>query len=493
MTITNEQIVLAESQVMADTDDGGGRMSGNVVEDGAVNNTMPDISRLDRVYGRVNMRKLFLSVRSANQDTLLGSHSILLRQPLDPRVGVSLFQTGSHTDRREDAQNKLESYLTKATEARFWLWGDQLEGQRAIACLQRLDAAPPEQGETYCLVEVDENGNDVAEQYVRVTEVEVGRETFTEWVNNAYVDFELQTLNISLASQLQRDFSGSEPRPTGKQQRKAKTLRTQVADAARYYGAKKLSATASPGDQTASVETVYNNLVPSAQSENALTDRQAGPGRLPVIPASNNTITIDADDVSVDPDGYAVYYCGRAIVPGSLTIAGSNGNYTDEGGILNHTSGSNLVEASTVDYAEGVVRIKYSGSQHSNPITLTFTPGAALFQQAYTLANTVSQQNRSLTWVHQLAPIPAPGTLVIEYRALGRWATITDSGNGVLTGDGVGRINFETGTIEVTLAGLPDVDTQIIYSWGDALSAEIEDGSVASPQAYFKVPFTGTI
>ncbi len=116
-----------------------------------------------------------------------------------------------------------------------------------------------------------------------------------------------------------------------------------------------------------------------------------------------------------------------------------------------------------------------------------------MFQQAYTKSVSVNQQNRSLTWVDQLLPIPARGTLVIEYRVLGRWATITDSGNGVLSGDGVGRINFDTGTLEVTLAGLPDVDTQIIYSWGDELSAEIEDGSVLSPAGYFKVPFTGTI
>jgi|SRR5690554_1337021 len=493
MTITNDQIVLAESQVMADTEDGGGRMSGNVVEDGAVNNTMPDISRLDRVYGRVNMRKLFLSVRSANQDTLLGSHSILLRQPLDPRVGVSLFKTGSHTDRRDDAQNKIESYLTKATEARFWLWGNQLAGQRAISCLQRLDATPPEQGETYCLVEVNSNGDPVGEQYVRVIDVEVGRETFTEWVSNAYVDFELQTLNITIASQLQIDFAGSDPRPTGKQANKAKVLRTQIADAANYYGAQKLAVTAEVGDQTVTLDTVYNNLVPSAQSENALTDRQAGPGRIPVIPASTSTMTVSASGVSLDADGYAVYYCGRAIVPGTLSIGGANGDYRDAGGVLEHVSGSNYLDASTVDYAEGVVRIRYTASRHGSAITLTFTPGAAFFQQAYTLANEVNQQNRSLTWVHQLVPIPARGTLVIEYRALGRWATITDSGNGVLAGDGVGRINFDTGTLEVTLAGLPDVGTSIIYSWGDAQSAEIEDGSTASPQAYFKVPFTGTI
>ncbi|MBW3702595.1 hypothetical protein C2U27_20375, partial [Bacillus aerophilus] len=77
MTITSDQIVLSESEVMADTDDGGGRMSGNIVASGEVNNTFPDISRVDRVHGRVNLRKLFFAINAANQDTLLGAHTIL--------------------------------------------------------------------------------------------------------------------------------------------------------------------------------------------------------------------------------------------------------------------------------------------------------------------------------------------------------------------------------------------------------------------------------
>ena len=43
MTITSDQVVLSESEVMADTDDGGGRMSGRIVVSGQINNTFPDI------------------------------------------------------------------------------------------------------------------------------------------------------------------------------------------------------------------------------------------------------------------------------------------------------------------------------------------------------------------------------------------------------------------------------------------------------------------
>ncbi|HET8799620.1 MAG TPA: hypothetical protein VFN01_00415 [Marinobacter sp.] len=476
MTITNDQIVLAESQVMADTEDGGGRMSGNIVEEGAVNNTMPDVSRLDRVYGRVNMRKAFLSVRSANQDTLLGAHTIALRNPVDPRVGVTLFQTGSHTDRRDAARDRIESYVVKATEANFWLWGDQLEGQRGISALQRKDSIPPETGEVYALTE------GANEQYVRVTEVEIATQTFTIQVGNDFRDFELQTLQISLANQLETDFTGSDPRPTGKESGAAAILTTQVADAARYYGAKKLSVSAAPGDLTAQLESVYNNLVPSAQSETALTDRNGGPGRTPVVPGSTSTITVNADDVNLDGDGYAVYYTGRAIVPGTLTIGGSNGNYADAGGTIEHTSGSNYLVESEINYSEGVVRIKYdSTGRRFNPVSLTFIPGAAFAQQSYTASFEVELQTRSLTYVYQPLPIAAPGTLIVEYRALGRWATLRDRGDGVLVGDGTGQIDYSTGTISITLAGLPDVGTEIIYSWGDDLSFDIQDGTGQAP------------
>lgn len=489
MTITNEQIVLAESQVMADTEDGGGRMSGNVVEDGAVNNTMPDISRLDRVYGRVNLRKLFLSVRAANQDTLLGSHSILLREPLDPRVIVTLFKTGSHIDRRENARDRIESYVVKSTEANFWLWGDQLQSQRGLSALQRLDATPPEQGEIYAIVSADT----LTEQYVRITEVEVGRQTFTVEQGSGYIDFELQTLQLTLANELKSDFLGSEPRPTGKQSGKARILRTQVADAARYYGAKKLSVSAEPGDLVAQVESVYNNLVPSAQSEIALSDKSAGPARVPVVAATVTPISVNAPNATLNGDSYAVYYLGRGVVPGTLNITGSNGNYSDEGGKLAHVSGSNYLDASTIDYQAGIVKIKYTTSRHAQSVDFSFIPGAAFFQQSYCKSVAVELQTRSLTYVNQLRPISAPATLIIEYRALGRWATLADGGDGILRGDGTGRINYATGTCELTLAGLPDVGTEIIYSWGDNDSFDIESGSVNSPQAYFKMPFSGTI
>lgn len=103
MPITSADIKLMQSERLTDNADGGGRMSGNEVVDGVSNNLFPDISSLDRVYGRVNLRKAFASVLTDTTDVLLGAHAILDSLPADTNVTVVMFQTGSHTDERADA------------------------------------------------------------------------------------------------------------------------------------------------------------------------------------------------------------------------------------------------------------------------------------------------------------------------------------------------------------------------------------------------------
>lgn len=62
MTIQTGDIKLLKSQVLLDTADGGGAMTSNEVIDGQSNNLFPDVSALDRTYGRISMRKAEISV-----------------------------------------------------------------------------------------------------------------------------------------------------------------------------------------------------------------------------------------------------------------------------------------------------------------------------------------------------------------------------------------------------------------------------------------------
>lgn len=86
----------------------------------------------------------------------------------------------------------------------------------------------------------------------------------------------------------------------------------------------------------------------------------------------------------------------------------------------------------------------------------------------------VTQENRSYTWTRMLRPLPAPGTIVISYMALGNWYTIiedantvTGDGDGTLAGAGVGTVKYMTGSLAFTLPELPDAGSSIIINWGE--------------------------
>ena len=98
MAITNDDVKLFESERLSDMEDDGGRITGNEVIDGNVNNLFEDISRINRTVGDVALRKAFIRISTDNNDTYLGSHLILTEPPKDKNVSVLLFNTDSQTD-----------------------------------------------------------------------------------------------------------------------------------------------------------------------------------------------------------------------------------------------------------------------------------------------------------------------------------------------------------------------------------------------------------
>mgnify|MGYP001637199459 FL=1 len=80
----------------------------------------------------------------------------------------------------------------------------------------------------------------------------------------------------------------------------------------------------------------------------------------------------------------------------------------------------------------------------------------------------VSQENRGYSWVHILRPFPGPNTVAVSFQILGIWYTATDNGQGELTGSAVGTVNYNNGSISVTLPELPDDGSSIIFQWGEA-------------------------
>ena len=79
----------------------------------------------------------------------------------------------------------------------------------------------------------------------------------------------------------------------------------------------------------------------------------------------------------------------------------------------------------------------------------------------------ILEENLGTVFVLQCTPLPAPGTVVVSYRAMGNWYTLADDGAGALAGSGAGSVNYGTGTVSITLAAIPDVGSSIITQWGE--------------------------
>ena len=397
MTILAGDIKLVASQVMDDVPEGGGAPTSTVIQDNVSNAVFNDISESDRAGGRINLRKVNVSVQTDNRDTYLGANVIVAEPPNDPNVAITIFKAATPFDRRTDAKNQLEAYSIRGPLWGGYLLENHVTNMRSIQIFQRPGAAAPNINRTLCLV-YNEGLPGEREQYVRITRVESEIRTFTEIVGGTSVNFDGEVLTCEISDRLRYDFPGSPasrdyaPAPTA-----TKLRDTTVADAGSYFGVVPLEVAADIGDISVKAESVYTQLVPSARTESVTVDQR---------PAAERAITL--------------------------------------------ASAPRLVQVPSTPHS---MRIK------------------------------VGQENRGYAYTQILRPFPAPGTVAISFRALGNWYTVSDDGNGALTGSGAGTVNYNNGSIAVTLNALPDVGSSVIFSWGERVGYTNRSG-----QAGFRMP-----
>lgn len=472
MTINVLDVKLLKAQRLTDEDDGGGRATGQAVEDGQENNLFPDISRLDRTLGRIALRKAYAGVVAENADAYLGAHAILTQGPADPRVSVVLFNTGSQTDERLVARNSIENYVVPGTAAQFELLGNQLTGQRALTCVQREEHRVPEIGEVYQLVSGSNN------QYVRITAVEAIVENFIyEYSGGSYLTLPRRRLNLGISAALLQTYPGGSVTPGGTSSTnsaglaKASVLGTQVADAARYFGISPLAAAVAQGDLSVKVASVYASLVPSNTKETPLIDQLGGYSRRQMIAAgAARSPALTFASVTA---GQSRSFLGTGALPGSISLNISSGVYADDGkGEFRPVSGSASFTKITVDYQTGQIDA-YRATAFTGAASVTYTPAAGVTGPTVTGEIVIDLANRGFAYTLALALAkPKPGTLSISYMALGKWQEIRDPGDGELTGEGSGTIAFATGSVSFTLNALPDVGSALIYSYVSQNDAE---------------------
>lgn len=471
MAITSADIKLMRPERLTDDEDGGGQMTGLEVIDGDINNLFEDISRVNRTYGNVSLRKAFLKVDTPTADLYLDAHSILSAQPEDPNVSGLLFTTNDFYDERDAARQRIESFVIQGPVTGFYLRGTQLEGQRTIICYAPSlnSVSPPEIGETFMLQENSDLGS---QQFIKVVNVTRSQEVFTYEVSGGDIrTFKADQYILQLSSELKQDYPAQDPSP--RPNNNSKIFSTQPATSAKYYGTTTLAVAAAAGATSVQVNDTFAPIIPTASSETPVIDQVPGGFLSQIVPSTSDTIGIQVTIASGTTSQLPT-----AIVPGSISLTTGGTPYTDKGGAFVNDSGNpGNLEGAVIEYASGA--IVWAGSA-AGSVTLTYRPGTLRQQLPNTGRIDIDDTNRNFNYVLSLDPPPAPTTLNASYQYLGKWYELRDDGTGNLTGDGSGQVNYATGSVVLTLQAQPDASSVIFYRWTEASIYSEEAGDAFS-------------
>ncbi len=477
--ISKDQIKLMSSEVLADTEDGGGQMTANEIVDGAVNNLFPDISRLDRTYGRVSLRKAYMSVQTDDRATYYGAHVALTEQAADPLVNTTLFTTEDWFDTRDNCRDRIEGYLAKGPQYLVTLFGNHYRGTKSLMFFGHTGIDAPEIGDVLVLSD-DEN-----EQYVRV--VDASKEAMT-FMDDSGITFSKDVVTVEIGNGLESDFEGASVTKSISFTTLATTISTTVvADASKYYSISKLADAASTGELSVRVNSIYSSIVPSSKSQTAITDFGAGMVRPAMISTGDSTYSVNA---SLNLTGTTVL--GYDILPGSLSFTGAGVSIADNGnGTIKNTLSGSIIGA--ISYENGTLTL--DGSLGTTVIsgTYVFTPSVAYELPTCTGIIDVYSNNRGYVYVFNCVPSPKAGTLRVDYMAEGKWYTMSDNGLGVLSGSdstiGTGLVNFVTGSVSLTLGAQPDANSPILLYWGTEIQVDELVGYDGNNSLPSTVPF----
>jgi hypothetical protein len=458
MPIQSGDVKLLKSAVMADVPEGGGAPTGAVIADGVSNSIFPDISELDRAGGRVSLRKTFAAIHTDDRDTYFGANVIVAEPPSDPRVSVTLFSNESTFDKRAEAQARVEAYLNKGPEWSGYLYENHISGQRVIQIFQRVSDVLPAVGQTLVLIQ-DEGTATEKMQYIRATSVSAVERTFTY---NTDQDYQAMIVTIDLSDALRYDFIGSPASRSFTRATNGTRIRdTVVADAGSYAGVVALTDATAIGDFTVQTESIFTQLVPSAQTEAPVADVRAN-GLSVALVATGDAVT---RNLTMAFSTTQAMYVGGPIYPGSLSVSRAGITVADSGGILVSAG----AQVGTVDYENGVLTLSSNvfgsgGGTH----TVTFKPAAVPELVSEQSAYLISAENRSQSYALSIGNRPVPRSTTVSFLAQGRWYVLRDEGNGVLRGIdaayGAGTVNYTTGSVLVTLGALPDVGGAIVIT-----------------------------
>lgn len=453
------------SERLTDNDDGGGMPLGTPIS-GEANELFNPISSIARVNGGFYARLMYAGVQRIDDEPLIGAFAAITKPPSDPTVSYLLSRATKFGELRHESLDRIQAYNVATIESRMLLLSTQSINSRLIQAYQRVGEPLPVVGDVYCLRQ-DKAGFPKAEQYVQVTRITSEDRTFTVR-GNSQRDFTRTVIKMELSSKLKADFIGSDYPSESYVDNPCKIREVSVADAAQYYGVKPLAAPITKDEITLQIPDLMEKIVPTNQVEVRLSDLTAAGQRQTLLDGSK----AGADGLinlriakSHSTGSTTSLYTGNAITPGSLVIDTAAGQIKDKGAALMLGE----VVVGNVNQAAGEITI--NGTSFSGYITaLDFRPAGRELQVGDTASTPVTINNRSYIWSRNINPPPAPGSLLVSYRAQGRWYDLRDGGDGVLRGasaaHGSGSVNFVTGSVEISTGELPDVGSSVLFTWG---------------------------
>nr|WP_314382586.1 hypothetical protein [uncultured Cardiobacterium sp.] len=471
--LTTQDLRFYPTENLTDSDDGGGLMVRNPLT-GADNELFNPVSDQDRTIGRFSARSVHAAVRRPDAAKLGGAHVIISKPAKAGNVSHLLYRGVRYGERRKDIIKRIAAYAVYTIESKMTLLSTQSLGSRIVQAYQRTDEALPLVGDVYCLRQ-DKKGYPQQEQYIKVIRVSSEDRTFTDAVTGK--DFVRTVVKMEISTALTADFIGVDYPSIAYADPACKLRETHIADGAQYYGVKPLVEAIRKGVMTLKVPSLMEKLVPTSQIETSHTDLTAAGQQQLIFDAAKGESSLIG---SVALNGNSVLYAGNAITPGSLRLVLNATEIRDRGGdlVINDRA------VGTVDYAHGELR--FAESVHAGGWwTLYFRPAAEFLQVADTASIPVTINNRTYNYSMTILPVPAPGSLVVSYRAQGRWYDLRDDGSGALrggsAGHGSGTINYRTGTVTITCGEQPDVASEVMFAWGS--QATVHNRADSTPTA----------
>lgn len=482
MAITEADLKVYQSERMTDEDDGGGQMTATVIDGSAENQIFDDLSDVDRAAGDVSIRKVYASITSADTDKYLDAGVIVFRKPADPNVDVLIMSTADFYDERAAIQAKLEQTVTRSARYNGWLYGQHYAGMRAILIWQRPAAEIVSVGARVELV-ARVSGVEQYSEFVWITRVTSEQRTMYVTSGDNLIQYLVTVLTCEISEALAHDYQGLEPTRADPDVSSSTALIYSTRynpDSVPLHSIQPLAAAAALGDYSIKVASLYAKVIPTGWAETALADTTPGGDFASLVGGNSSAVTFTTTLDCIKPS--ARLFLGTACAPGSLSIAVSGSTLTDSNGDV-------LLAGATIgslDYSNGIATWNSACPTYGAASkVVTFKPAATPLQVAQTSALAVTAENRGYVWVTTLAPIPPPGTLRVSFRANGSWYTLFDQGGGALKGVdssyGSGSLTFATGTVTLTTGALPDVDSLIILTWGEAVNYTRRGGAAVTP------------